>query len=37
MNRENDNDYMTLTEIILSTIFMICLIGGCWMFLLITY
>jgi len=30
-------EYMTFAEIILSTIFMICLIGTCWIFLLITY
>ncbi len=37
MNKENDNDYMTLAEIIYSIIFFVTLFGGCYLFLLITY
>ena len=37
-DKHNQNhEYMTLTEIILSIIFFISLIGTCWIFLLITY
>jgi len=37
-DEHNQNqEYMTLKEIILSIIFFIFLIGTCWIFLLITY